>query len=759
MRIIDFDGQPSFYGHPSDNKLLVESPDYIFINNTAHTKDTLSPVFGMKTQFASTLTKLTTDNFIGPKYNWSNNSASRTDPVPWYYNHLNNTYSVKNNMQADMCGIHASEIWHSTYEPDYYYHYGVYQSEIGWMYKIHRKTGQIVQRKNFAGPYWDANHVFFAETEDTLYALGYPANSGKYARIMRFRKNDFSSFTLGSHQTTYTGDQLLEVTGKYFTTLRCWFTTSSAVGFSMEKFKFTDAETSTSGSNPRDSGSDWNYTRLNKYIKQETGNEYDSVQTYVGTANSTTTMLSDRSIFNSKVNFHMHCGAGLVHDYTNGDDSLRKTHDISRHYVAYMDDNDTFQILRFNVSISDDINAPSYDVRKCVATNPENLELPTHSNISGSLNTQYSGNSSYCNQSCFTSYFSSDDCTKHYLLLSFENAFAYGISHSTSGYEKMYVYEIVNHNDSITNDVHETTSLNLKLIQVINESGSSFGLLRPNKNPKTFVYYKERRTDHSIYNWNQTNEKFEQVGALEGEAVGAAADSEGRIYTMEYVYPYTLTMDLHTLKIPSRLVVTPAQEVYEFSGSEISSSVNLDAYNYMGERVATKVNLEVVGDGVVFVAANGSEVTQIQGTTDTVTSTVIDIKIKRGTLVRINASVSAGSASAAATFSLSNRTKEVMVDTSVIPEVELATESASGFSNPPYKLLHNGYEFFLVAHTHDYIKYQGLDATDSIHTIFFENDENGTLKSVSDDDNDVFFVGVSDLKTLTDAGNCEYLDS
>ena len=151
MRIIDFDGQPSFYGHPHDNKLLVESPDYIFINNIAHTKDTLSPVFGMKTQFASTLTMLTTDNFIGSKYKWSNNSASRTDSAPWYYNHLNNTYSVKNNMQADMCGIHASEIWHSTYEPDYYYHYGVYSSNNGWMYKIHRKTGQIVQRKNFAG--------------------------------------------------------------------------------------------------------------------------------------------------------------------------------------------------------------------------------------------------------------------------------------------------------------------------------------------------------------------------------------------------------------------------------------------------------------------------------------------------------------------------------------------------------------------------------------------------------------------------------
>jgi len=118
-----------------------------------------------------------------------------------------------------------------------------------------------------------------------------------------------------------------------------------------------------------------------------------------------------------------------------------------------------------------------------------------------------------------------------------------------------------------------------------------------------------------------------------------------------------------------------------------------------------------------------------------------------------------GGSGSTSTFSLSNKTKEVLVDTSTTSITESSEETSSGFSNPPYKVFHNGYEFFLVSHTQDYIKYQGLDADDLIHTIFFENDEMGTLKSVSDDNNTVFFVGVSDLKIMIDNGNCEYLDS
>ena len=757
MRLIDFDGQPSFHGHPVRRRLLVETPDYIFINGKGHTKDTLSPVFGMRTPIYTDLAYLSTDNFIGTFYNFSNYS-SRSSTSGHYYHRLNNTYGGKNNMQADLCGIHASETWQSIYEPDYYYHSAAGKSDESWIYKVHRKTGQIVQRKSESGAYWDNSHVFFAETEDNLYAIGFPNAINQSPRIVRFRKSDFDHYTLGTH-SHFSGHQLLEVTSKYVTAFKSWLNVSTSTGFVIEKNAFTDSETYTTSGYWRNKGSNWNYSRLRKYIKQESSNNYELHDAGVYTTSSINSMLSDRGLYDPKVNFHMHSGAGLVHDYTNGDDSLRKTHEIGRWYVAYMDVNDAFQILRFNVSISDDDDDPGYDVRKCVVNNPDDLEMPTHTNITGSLNAAWSGDSSYANQSCFTSYFSSDDCTKHYLLLSFENAFAYGMSNDKVQYERMYVYQIVNHNDSITNDVHETTSLDLKLIQVINESGSSFGLLRPNKNPKTFVYYKERRTDHSIYNWNQTIEKFENVGALEGEAVGAAADSEGRIYTLDYVYPYTLTMDVHTLKIPSRLVVTPAQEVYEFSGAEINSTVNLEAYNYMGELVATKVNLELIGEGVVFVTAQGDEVTQIQGTTNTSLPTILNIKIKQGSIVRLNASVSAGSTSAAATFSLSNRTKEVLVDKNVIPIAESSEETIDKFSNPPYKIFHNGYEFFLVSHTQEYIKYQGLDSDDLIHTIFFENDANGTLKSVSDDNNTVFFVGVSDLKIMIDNGNCEYLDS
>ena len=43
--------------------------------------------------------------------------------------------------------------------------------------------------------------------------------------------------------------------------------------------------------------------------------------------------------------------------------------------MPFVDFEYNFQIMRFNVSISDD-DVAAYDVRKCRVSNPKNLELP-----------------------------------------------------------------------------------------------------------------------------------------------------------------------------------------------------------------------------------------------------------------------------------------------------------------------------------------------------------------------------------------------
>ena len=263
------------------------------------------------------------------------------------------------------------------------------------------------------------------------------------------------------------------------------------------------------------------------------------------------------------------------------------------------------------------------------------------------------GGSSHSGHVVMSAYFSSEDENHHYIIMSTEHQTMFNVyspSHETC--QKMYVFKIKNHASSITSNLHEDTSRELKLIQVITESGGSVGLLRPNNDPKTFVYFKGPRSDHSVYNWNQTKEEFEKVDTMSGEMLQADVDSEGRIYRVNFTDTYSCNVELDTLKLPNTITIESENDTYEYVGSPISSFVKVSAFNYLGQRIVANVDLEVVGSGVEF---DGS-------TTKTTITTLADadkqvnITINSGTAVQINASIGFADAGGnKASFSTINR--------------------------------------------------------------------------------------------------------
>ena len=65
-------------------------------------------------------------------------------------------------------------------------------------------------------------------------------------------------------------------------------------------------------------------------------------------------------------------------------------------------------------------------------------------------------------------YFSSEDENHHYMILSGESQTNQALNAQSDDFaRKMYVFKIKNHLDSIVDDIHENTSRELELIQVI----------------------------------------------------------------------------------------------------------------------------------------------------------------------------------------------------------------------------------------------------------------------------------------------------
>ena len=150
MKILDVQGYKmgdDWYTDRDYQLLVYETPDYIVINGQAHTKDTLSPVFGKHLNIYNEYEFICLDNYIGaPTGVIRNGNSNRADAV-WSSGPPSPTVNFGNNGQYNLLNENKlTRVWQSTYEPDFFYMWVMGASGQLWFYKINRHTLKIVQR-------------------------------------------------------------------------------------------------------------------------------------------------------------------------------------------------------------------------------------------------------------------------------------------------------------------------------------------------------------------------------------------------------------------------------------------------------------------------------------------------------------------------------------------------------------------------------------------------------------------------------------
>tara|TARA_A200000159_G_scaffold164901_2_gene197196 strand:+ start:2376 stop:4367 length:1992 start_codon:yes stop_codon:yes gene_type:complete len=642
--------------------MLREDPEYIWIYDQAHTKDTLSPVFAKRCLLYSINLPIVMDNWQGTPFHWDADYAHRNVGGAFWYG-PNGCNLVTGNGQLNMHGINPSVCGQSSYDPDYYYTCPFTNNDASgslWRYKIHAPSGEVVNKSN------NANHgsliYFLHETEESYYGLNcYHHGSARFVRMEKSNSMTIHNKGRYNDDGNLLGPQILYKTDKAVIFIDCWHNSSTAMAFVVGKNYWTDTGTTTTTHYQKTSNdltvtyTDWNKPWLRKSVFKlnQSGYEPDTMGTnsYVGMGRSDTKLLSDReeeTQFDAKLNFHMHSLAATVHDHDSGETGLIKDHEMLRWYSAYCDEDGAFQILRFNMPMSDEVIAPTYDVRKCTLSNPSNLEAPTLDTIEAN-GQAYMGDDNRAQQGVQLAYFTDkkDGAYEHYLLMSFANIVGSNIFRAGSApnynYNKMYVYKITNKAEFFSNgaSADEIDSLDLSLHQVIVEQDLAFGLLRPNFDAKTFVYC-TRTDNHPVYIWNSEDQVFDKKTSITAQAINFASDSEGRIYALNYHKDDDFSIDMFTLDIPSKVLLEMDEYEYEYSGSTLDKEVRVKAINWKSELIEAKVNLKVVGSGVSLVdAGNGNaEVNTLEVTTDDSDWLTIPIKINSGSAVKINASIS-----------------------------------------------------------------------------------------------------------------------
>jgi len=101
-------------------------------------------------------------------------------------------------------------------------------------------------------------------------------------------------------------------------------------------------------------------------------------------------------------------------------------------------------------------------------------------------------------------------------------------------------------------------------------------------------------------------------------------DSTDRIWANAVGTEYSYG-DLHILtpSLPIRVTINPASSSYNYTGTNINSTVDISAYNIEGSRIATTVDLSIEGSTMTF--SGGATTTSI--TTSTSAETTVNIVI------------------------------------------------------------------------------------------------------------------------------------
>lgn len=645
------------YGAYNTRACMVgELGDNIFIQRQMHTKSTLAPVFGKQVGwYGNQHNVMLLHNSIGMQRDYESTNAAMNGQNDNNYG-SDPSYHVTSNRQLQMAGHNAKKAWRSTYDTTKIYftssydynHNALYVHEYDVTTKTFSNT-KVHSAKTCMSTAWfyeDATYVYGSDAGgNTLYTA--------YSRIIRLNKTSLGIDTLGTYRR-YDIHRILHVTDEYVLYyLDSGNYSSGRRASTVMLNRWSDAVNHTTGINRKFSDDDyWNNGGLDMQkadgtrfwaLQYHSNTMTDGLQVHTGGADTSRPHWSQPAI---------------VHDHAG---NLRDTHKVIRYYMAVRNTGGSLSINRVNIPLPDHANAfsdvsdgrpgglaygtptvPTYDMRKCTLTALAGLpSVLNEANMFGDNGLIYAGNNSYIYKSYNLSFFE-DANGKGFLILDFAGENTYQYASGTYRAQSIWVLEIVNYAASITDQLHETNSLELKVIQEIDLGYNPMALYRPTDDPELFIAMNFNAAGSKIFTWNKSSKEFQEGATLGGEIMCIGNDSSGNIYSIQ-MGGGNRRYEIHTETptLPNQIKVTPANERFNFAGSPIASTVDIEAFNYLGDRIAATVNLQIIGEGVVFTSGSATSAGKaLTVTTSSSAAITENISVTQATFVKINASMS-----------------------------------------------------------------------------------------------------------------------
>ena len=190
-----------------------------------------------------------------------------------------------------------------------------------------------------------------------------------------------------------------------------------------------------------------------------------------------------------------------------------------------------------------------------------------------------------------------------------------------------------NYYNALVFETHPTASANLTYRSyrpIYNDLGGEIrAVIAMDSNTNRFLVV--TTNNMAIYTFDTSSKTLTLAQTIPGEFRHYGVDTYGRLWATTYANDlFSFTLDS-----PVRINISSPTSSYSYSGTSISSSVNVEARNYLGSYVAVPTRLTIEGTSAIF-TTNG--LSFIDVTTSTGSLVNVPITITNGGFTRIVAS-------------------------------------------------------------------------------------------------------------------------
>lgn len=651
--------QPGSHDYNCDDTthIVAEDSQYIFINGQAHDKTTLKPIFGVRFGVSNEKFPMLLSNSVFiPKDLHSMGGLERgTTHGLYYYGLFSQNATTHNNGQTQMLGIKgtggASEsdyascgIYESKLDSDeilsFETSWGDYHSPAWNATTTFRRRSMNYNVSNFVyGPRnSDDGHYqyMYPYHEDEKLIYGFVGNNdvgGNHTGHIAIDKTAGNTFWWRGGYSFY--ERVNTILYKDDTTIILASSNFNDSRFAIKKFNWSDGFSHSNNENVyyrEDYANQDGYRSFLKWWVKADNDELEPTDTNQWLFdNNSNVEIADNIMVGNPDDLNISVAPAIVH--TADEDIIHPT--IRRCYAPFFahdanhEDYYELRMTRLNIPIKghdafDSTDAPRYDISLCeinwdeTNTGWSSFKYDDFRGVAGQ--TMYRGSASRGHAWFNCAFFEDTDSNGHFRHFIMVSSDSYdGLTHYSghSGATRALVFEIgpLQSGDKLGNgkpdpaqtdyasdNIHETDSTSLKLVQVLDLSEQcGYQIFRPEYDPKKFIAFQMREDTHPIYTWNSNAKAFETNSNFVGSNVThMGTDTTGRFWTIQNPAKGELELHCHTIDIPAVVKITPVSSSLNYQGSPITTQVNVGAFNHEGDRIGVNLKLQIRGENASF---------------------------------------------------------------------------------------------------------------------------------------------------------------